>query len=83
MPSSGGFDRQHFVPAGGERGVGCGRQGVHRVVGGGRQLAEEPVEVGARIDASAQAAAKEAVEDGGALTFSTLLLSISTKPWSR
>ena len=58
-----------MVPhGGGERGVGAGSQGVDGVIRGGGQFAEKPVEVGAWIDAPAQAAAKEAVEDVAALT---------------
>jgi len=38
------------------------------VIRGGRQLLEKPVKIGTRIDTSAQAAAQQTVEDGGALT---------------
>ena len=53
---------------------------MNRLVGGGGQLAEEPVQIGARVDAPAQAAAKEAVEDGAALTGS---YPSNEAPWER
>jgi hypothetical protein len=48
-------------------GVGGGGQGVNLEIGGDGQFVEEPVEIRPGVDAPPQAAAQQAVEDGGTL----------------
>ncbi len=56
----------------GEGGESRRSQGMNGVIRGGGQFAKKPVEVGAGVDAPAQAAAQQAVENGGALTGSRI-----------